>query len=49
MDPEIAFDLLHTMLSGALQSAFGDGSGERAAAIEAALAGVVVRAFAKEG
>ena len=47
IEPEIAGDLFHSILSGAMKSACADGSAERFDEVEAAVADVIVRAFVK--
>jgi hypothetical protein len=48
MDPRIAFDLLETMLSGAMKLAFGPGNEDRGDEIARAVEELVVRAFVKQ-
>ena len=47
IEPEIAFDLFHSLLSGAMQTSVTDCSDERALAVAAATEDIVVRAFVK--
>ena len=47
IEPDIAFDLFHSLVSGAMQTSVTDCNDERALAIAAATEDIVVRAFVK--
>ena len=47
IEPDIAFDLFHSLVSGAMQTSVTDCNDERALAVAAATEDVVVRAFVK--
>ena len=48
VDPEIAFDTFHSMLSGAMERAFADRTGARVDDIELGITQLIVRAFVKQ-